>query len=88
MPAVRECPTGLDFGRLMLIAQAPGTEVETFGFTVDINGGRMYIRRPATVGVTLGMADIMPELRCFTAQITLQFSGSPSLFTRGYCKFR
>jgi hypothetical protein len=51
----------------MLTSQAPGAQVEAFGFAVDINGGRMYIRRPAAVGVTLGMADIMPELRCFTA---------------------
>ena len=51
----------------MLITQAPGTQVEAYGFTVDVNGGRMYVRRPAAVGVTLGMTDIMTELRSLTA---------------------
>jgi hypothetical protein len=51
----------------MLIAQAPGAQVEAFGFAVDKNGGGMYIRRPAAVGVTLGVANIMPELRRFAA---------------------
>jgi hypothetical protein len=61
----------------MLVAQAPGAQVEMFYLAVDINGSRVYIRRPAAVGMTLGMADIMTELRCFTAQIALQFSYSP-----------
>jgi hypothetical protein len=64
----------------MLITQAPGAQVEAFRFAVDVNGGRMYIGRPAAVGMTLGMADIMTELRCFTAQIALQFSWSPWIF--------
>jgi hypothetical protein len=51
----------------MLIAQAPGTQIEAFGFAVDVNGNRMYIGRPAAVGVTLGMADVMTELRSLTA---------------------
>jgi hypothetical protein len=58
---------GLDFTRLVLIAQAPGAQVEAFGLAIDVNGGGVYIRRPAAVGVTLGVANVMTELRCFTA---------------------
>jgi hypothetical protein len=51
----------------MLITQAPGAKVKAFGFSVNIDGGGVYIRRPATVGMTLGMADVMTELRRFAA---------------------
>jgi hypothetical protein len=61
----------------MLVAQASGAKIDLLGFTVDIDGGRVYIRRPTTVGMTLRMADIMTELRCLTAQIAFQFSLAP-----------
>jgi hypothetical protein len=47
----------------MLGAQAPGAEVKSFGLSIHNNGGRMNIRYPAAVGVALGVADIMAELR-------------------------
>ena len=56
-----------DFSRLMLVTQATGTQVQAFCLAVDVDSSGMYIRRPAAVGVTLGMADIMTELRRFTA---------------------
>jgi hypothetical protein len=51
----------------MLVAQAPGAQVEMFYLAVDINGSRVYIRRPAAVGMTLGVAYIMTELRRLAA---------------------
>jgi hypothetical protein len=47
--------------RLMLSTQAPGAQVKPFGLAININRGGMDIRRPATVGVALGMADVMTE---------------------------
>jgi hypothetical protein len=51
----------------MLCPQTSGAQVEVLCLTIDINSRRMNIRRPAAVGVTLGMADMMTELRCFAA---------------------
>jgi hypothetical protein len=70
-------PAGLYFGRLMLRTQAPGTQVNVLCLAIDINGRRVDIRCPAAVGVALGVADILTELRRFTAKIALQFSLSP-----------
>jgi len=47
----------------MLGAQAPGAQVKSFWLTIYSDGGRVNIGQPATVGVALGMADIMTELR-------------------------
>jgi hypothetical protein len=57
----------LNFGRLMLRAQAPGAQVEMPGFAVDIYRGGVYIGDPTPVGMALGVADVMTEKRCFTA---------------------
>ena len=51
----------------MLGAQASGAKVKSFWLTIYNNGGGMDIGCPAAVGVTLGMADIMTELRRFSA---------------------
>ena len=50
-------------GYLMLGTQAPGAQVESLFLTTYNDCGGMYIRHPAAVGVTLGMTDIMTELR-------------------------
>ena len=64
----RVIPVGvLSLNDLMLRPQTSGTQVEVFYLTININSRRMNIRRPAAVGVTLGVADIMSELRCSTA---------------------
>ena len=47
----------------MLVAQAPGAQVEAFWLAAYSDSGRVNIRHPAAVGVALGMADIMTELR-------------------------
>ncbi len=47
----------------MLGAQASGAQVEALRLTVNQDGGRVNIGQPATVGMSLGMADIMAELR-------------------------
>ena len=62
----------LDFNHFVLSAQAPGTQFLTFWLTINNKGNRVNIGEPATVSVALGMADVMPELRRFTTQITLQ----------------
>ena len=56
----------------MLGTQAAGTQFETLRLSTDDQGDRVNIGEPATVSVALGMADVMPELRRFTTQITLQ----------------
>jgi hypothetical protein len=67
-----------DFGRLLLGTDTAGAEIEPFGHTVDFEGDRMNIRCPAPVGMALGMADIMPKLGRFAADITFhRWSGSP-----------
>ena len=51
----------------MLGTQAPGAQFELLCLTVYINSSGMDIRRPAAVGVALGVTDIMAEQRCFPA---------------------
>ena len=50
------------FGSLLLGAQAPGTQVKPLWLTVLVQGYRVYIGQPATVGMPHRMADIMAEL--------------------------
>ena len=57
----------------MLRAQASGTQVKAFGLTINNNGSRMDVRHPTTIGSAFGMAYVMAELRCLTAQVTLQY---------------
>lgn len=57
----------------MLGTQASGTEVEAFLFTVYIDRNRVNIRHPATLGMALGMTDIMTKLRGLPTQIALQY---------------
>ena len=47
----------------MLGAEAPGAQVSTFRLAIDEDGGRVNIGSPASVGVALGVTDIMTELR-------------------------
>ena len=51
---------------LVLGAQAPGTEVESFGFSINIKGNRVNIRQPVAAGMALGMAHVMTKLWYFT----------------------
>ena len=59
-------------GGFVARAQATRAEVDTGRFSGDSNRGRVDVRRPAAVGVTLGMADVVSELGRLTANITLQ----------------
>ena len=57
-------PTKLNsFSYLVLVAQAPGAQVKPFWLSIDNDGGGMDVGYPAAVGVALGVADIMTELR-------------------------
>jgi len=49
----------------MLCAQASGAEVETFSFAIYNNRNRVNIRYPASLGVTLGVTNIMTKLGGF-----------------------
>jgi hypothetical protein len=55
------------FDNLVLVAQASGAQVEPFWLAVYHDGDRVDIGHPAAVGVPLGVADIMTELRSFSA---------------------
>ena len=55
------------FSDFMPGAQASGAQVESFRLPIDRDSGRVYIGQPEAVGVAFRMADIMTELRCFTA---------------------
>ena len=48
-------------------AQASGAQVESFWLAINRNSGRVDIGQPEAVGVAFRMADIVAELRCFTA---------------------
>ena len=50
----------------MLSAQAPGAQVESFGFTIYNESDRVDIRYPATVSMAFGVTHIMTELRYFS----------------------
>ena len=51
----------------MLIAQAPGAQVELLRLAVNGDGNRVDIGQPAPVGAPLGVAHIMTELRGLAA---------------------
>jgi len=52
----------------MLGAQASGAQVKPFlRLAINRNSGRVNIGQPEAVGVAFRMADIMAELRSFTA---------------------
>ncbi len=55
------------FGHFIPGAQASGAQVKAFWLTIDYDFGRVDIGYPAAVGMPLGMADIMTELRRFSA---------------------
>jgi hypothetical protein len=58
---------GLDFGRFILGAQAPGAQVKVLRLAIDNDAGGMYIGCPAPVGMAFGVTDIRTDLRCFAA---------------------
>ena len=47
----------------MLVAQAPGAQIESFRLPVNNNGNWVNVRHPATISVAFGVAYIMAELR-------------------------
>jgi len=47
----------------MLGAKAPGAQVNSFRLAINEDGGRVNIGSPASVGVALGVTDIVTELR-------------------------
>ena len=64
MSGWRGTESGLDgFRDLMLVAQAPGAQVKTFGLAIYGDSSRVDIGYPATVGMPFGVADIVAELR-------------------------
>jgi hypothetical protein len=66
--ANRLVPTGeLSLNSLILRPQAPGAQVKMLCLAIDIDSSRVDIGHPAAVGVALGVAYIMTELRYFPA---------------------
>jgi hypothetical protein len=64
-------------GFLVLGAYAPGAKIQFFCLSGNCYQSRVNIRQRPFVGPALRMADVMPELHGFSANITLQLS-SPS----------
>ena len=63
----------LDSRGLIVGAEAARAEVDALHFTVYHNPGRVDVGRPAAVGMTLGVADVMPEHRGLPAKIALHY---------------
>ena len=57
--------------QLVLGAQAPRTELEPLLLVAYQYRGAVDVGRPPAVGVALGMAHVVPELRPLATQITL-----------------
>ena len=57
----------------MLSTKASGAKVEAFFFAIYGNRNWVYVRHPATIGMPLGVTDIMSKLRRLSTQITLQY---------------
>ncbi len=55
----------------MLTAKAPGADVDLFSLAIDYERGFLNVRRPLSLGVTIRVADVMPELDAFPANLTL-----------------
>jgi hypothetical protein len=55
------------FGDLVLVSQASGAKVKSLRLAIYNDSSRVNIGHPAAVGMALGVADIMTELRCFSA---------------------
>lgn len=51
-------------------AQTAGADIELFLFAFYHQSGRMNVYLPASVGMALRMAHIMPVLRPFAAKLT------------------
>ena len=49
----------------MLCPQTSGTNIKSFFLTINNQGNRVNIKRPAAVGVSLGMANIVTKLGDF-----------------------
>ena len=60
---------GFDF---ILSPDAAGTQVHSFGFTIDHDGRGMYVSIKAAVGMLLGMADVLTKHWGFPTDVTLQ----------------
>ena len=46
----------------MLGTQASGTQVEPFSLAINNDSGRVNVRHPAPLGMTVGVTHIMTEL--------------------------
>ena len=65
----------------MLTAQAPGAQIQLFGFPIEKNSSPLDIGQPAPPGMLLRMAYPMAEVYRFTADIAFisQIANSFSL---------
>jgi hypothetical protein len=61
---------------LVLGADTAGAEVQLPRLASDHYGRRMDVGRQAAIGMVLGMADILAENGCLTADVTLQLRDS------------
>ncbi len=67
----------LGLGGLVVGPQAAGADAYLPDPTLDLDRRRLDIREPAAVGASLGVADVMPELRALATDLTLGHSVYP-----------
>ena len=58
---------------LIIGTQAAGAQFKPLGLTFDNDRGLVNIRHPASLGMALGVADIISVKRSLTANLALQF---------------
>jgi hypothetical protein len=58
-------------------AQAPSADIETLFLATYGYRGFMDVGQPAAVGTPLGVAYIVPKLRCFSAEVAFTHNISP-----------
>ena len=75
----------LDGRGLIVGAEAARAEVDALHLAVNHDPRRVDVGRPGAVGMTLGMAHVMPEHRGLPAKIALHYSDS-SVSQGKYCK--
>ena len=61
----------------MQAAQAPGADIKTLFLATYDYRGFMDVGQPTAVGTPLGVAHIVPKLRCFSAEVAFTHNISP-----------
>jgi len=66
----------------MLAAQATGTQIEPFRFTIDNNRGWLNVGQPTSFSMLLGVAYLIAKADCFAAEVAFSSQIVNSFYTR------